>query len=254
MALDSSSGTSFIDSDDDESNKDSAPPQSSAPYSGSLCFKGAKSPNASLYYVDYRQLKNNGNGLDGVEKSTLYSCLSKAQEEKEFLKASIQTGRASTAQLLSEPTNEQATAQLETQEENLEMIQKETEDARELIVNESTKKQLKRRVEHMTAVWRKRRRLCIEFLNAMEEYTEGTVSAKKCLSGDGQIEIDSDEAVITAALAFAKNKNKKGRIGKKHGRNSHSNSLVPPPSASFVGVRLDPQKGLVRVHIDGEEF
>ena len=72
----------IIDSGDDESNKDSVTPHSSPPYSGLLCFKGSKSPNASLYYVDYRQLKNNRNGLDGKEKSTLYSDLTLMMEKK----------------------------------------------------------------------------------------------------------------------------------------------------------------------------
>ncbi|KAL7572536.1 hypothetical protein ACA910_000359 [Epithemia clementina (nom. ined.)] len=250
MALDSSSGTVFADSDDEEENKGaSLPLKDTAPYSGSICFKGGKTSNTMLYYVDYKQLKNNGNGLDCEEKSKLFSDLAQAQQEKEFFQNSIQAAKASTAKLLSEPTNEEATAKLATEEASFSLLLSEVEAARELKVNEKTKHQLKRRIEHMTNQWRKRRRMCIEFLNSMEDCTEGTISAKKCLSGDGQIEIDSDEAVIKAAAAFAKSKKKKARPMLSRA----TNNLGPSPTASFIGVKLDSQKGLVRVLVDDDD-
>eukprot|EP00957_Ditylum_brightwellii_P103954 7920896-Ditylum_brightwellii.AAC.1 len=55
------------------------------------------------------------------------------------------------------------------------------DNARELVVNEKRKRQIQKKVGVMTAHWRKRRRLCMDFLMMMEESTEGTVSVKKCL-------------------------------------------------------------------------
>jgi hypothetical protein len=65
----------------------------------------------------------------------------------------------------------------------------------------SPSKECKRRIDAMTTVWRKRRRICIAFLTAMEETTEGTVKVKNFLKGDGQIDIDSDGAVAVAVEA-----------------------------------------------------
>lgn len=255
MALDRSTGTVFAESDDDDEDDkpgDSKPPKSSSPYSGSICFKAGKAFNTSLYYVDYKQLKNNGNGLDGEEKGKLYSDLAQAKERKEFFTHSIQAARGSIERLRSEPTNVEATIQLATQEAGLELLLTEVEAARDLKCNEQTKKQLKRQIEHMVQEWCKRRRMCVEFLNSMEDYTDGTISAKQCLGGDGQIEIDSDESVIKAAIAFAKSRKNKPRTLRLTNR-SDSTSLGPPPSASFVGVKLGLRNDLERVVVDEED-
>lgn len=233
------------------STGDSVPPKTSTPYSGSLCFKGGKAANVTLFYVDYRQLTNNGNPLDVEEKNKLYSDLAEAKEKKEFFKQSIQAAKASIDKLLSAPTNQEATVQLAAEEANLEQLLNKVKAARDLKVNEQAKKQLKRQIEHMVTVWRKRRRMCVEFLNSMEEYTEGTISAKKCLSGDGPIEIDSDESAIHAAVAFAKIKKRKklpripmdtsqtNRDTTTTTATSDPQPLPPPPSSSFVGVQLE---------------
>ena len=249
MALDSVHSSGFVDSDDEEQqDSEASSPKSSTPYSGSLSFKGGKTSNTTLYYVDYKQMPNNGNGLEGEEKCKLYSDLAQAKERLDLLKTSIQTAKATTAKLLSEPTNEEATTKLVKDEALLESLREEVENARQLKVNEHTKHQLKRRIDHMAAEWRKRRRICVEFLHSMEECTEGTVSTRKCLDGDGQIEIESDECALKSATAFAKSRKKKSTI--KKGTKSSSNSFAAQPSASFVGVKLDSSKGLVRVHLD----
>jgi hypothetical protein len=73
------------------------------------------------------------------------------------------------------------------------------------VLASSPSKECKRRIAATTTVWRKRRRICMDFLKAMGENAEGTVSVNKCLKVDGQIDIDADEAVVAAAVEAVKN-------------------------------------------------
>jgi hypothetical protein len=50
-------------------------------------------------------------------------------------------------------------------------LQDQAEAGRKLKVNEQHKQQIKRRIEAITTVWRKRRRICVDFLIAMEDNT-----------------------------------------------------------------------------------
>jgi hypothetical protein len=40
----------------------------------------------------------------------------------------------------------------------------------------------------------------------VEDGSEGVISAKKCCSGDGQIDIESDEIVVKNAIEYGKKK------------------------------------------------
>lgn len=72
--------------------------------------------------------------------------------------------------------------------------------------------------------------------------TEGTVTRKKCLSGDGQIDIDSDEAAIKGAIAFAKRKKPRVAVAGKGGLSGRGSSAGKSasgglaPSEGFVGM------------------
>jgi hypothetical protein len=261
MALDTDASTQFADSDDDEeapkkkSKKDDT--AEAVPYKGSLSFKAGKGSNSSLYYTNYNTAKN-GDGLDREEKNKLATDLAAAEAEEAALKQTLATMRSMTTKLLSEPFNEEATARLEKEEAELSDLQEELEAARKLKVNEKHKEQTKRRIENMATFWRKRRRICMDFLISMEEVTDGTISAKKCLAGDGQIELDSDEAVAKAAIEYAKKKRagpkslggKKLSFAKTSATTSKSGSI--PPSESFVAVLLDSQGCVQRVHLDDD--
>lgn len=261
MALDTDASTQFAESDNDEAPNQSKKEESSEilPYKGSLSFKAGKGSNSSLYYVNYSTAKN-GNGLERGEKNELAANLAAAEAEEAALKQKIADMRSTTAKLLSEPTNEEAKARLETAEADLTKIQEKLDAARMLKVNEKHKMQTKRRVENMTTFWRKRRRMCMDFLISMEEVTDGTISAKKCLTGDGQIDVDSDEAVAKVAIEYGKKKRvaPKGLEGKKFSfaKNNASNSKKLSgisPSESFVAVLLDSQGCVQRVHLNDEE-
>jgi hypothetical protein len=130
------------------------------------------------------------------------------------------------------------------------------------MVNENDKQKMKRNIENMAAQWRKRRRICMDFLIAMEENTDGAIRAKACLAGDGQIEIDSDEQVAKAAVEYAKQKRKGPRttiVGKKKlslNKSQHQSQSAGsgiPPSESFVAVTLDSQGIVQRVFLDDDE-
>ena len=73
----------------------------------------------------------------------------------------------------------------------------------------------------------------------MEESTEGTISRKKCLKGDGPIDIDSDEAAIQGSIAFAKRKKQRvvGR-GSLGGKGSATGRPSLAPDQNFIGVIL----------------
>ncbi|GKY96953.1 hypothetical protein MPSEU_000654300 [Mayamaea pseudoterrestris] len=253
----------FAESDDEDDepkkNKIASPTKSDVasndPYAKSLSVKAAKTANATLYFVDHNKLTNNGNGLDPEARNQLLSEHAKTKAELGFLNDSIKTMLAQASTLVTEPTNEEATTRLELEEAALDDLKKKLEAARGLQANEKHKLQIKRRIEHMASFWRKRKRLTMEFLIGLEENTDGVISAKKCLVGDGQIDLESDELAIKNSTAYYKSmKNrpstKHGIANKKAKTSEFSSSLKA--TATFVGVKLDTIGCVERVHVEEE--
>ena len=194
MALDTfSAENQFADSDDEDdrstSKKKSKIGSSDDEYAGSLSIKAGRNANTTLYYCDYSSLTNNGNGLLPDDRNTLLSDHEIAKAEMQSQDNCIKSMTAEASKLLSEPTNEELTALFEEMEENVTSLREEVESAQELKGFEKHKVKVNKRVDTMAAQWRKRKRVCMDFLVAMEENTEGSISTKKCLSGDGQIYI-----------------------------------------------------------------
>lgn len=79
----------------------------------------------------------------------------------------------------------------------------------------------------------------------------GTVSVKKCLNGDGQICIDSDETTIKGAKAYAKTK-KNSSMARKglKARASNGASAGLNPDPNFVGVMLNANGNPERVYME----
>lgn len=246
----------FAESDDEEDakTKKSTNAESSDPLQASVVFKSAKSEKAGIYYVDHNKLKNKGNGLDPDARNELAANLAKAQTEEAALLDTLKRETAETTKLLSEPPNEEAVERLEKEELELADLKEKVAAARELTVNEKRKQQVKRRIETMASEWRKRRRICMDFLMVMEENTEGTISVKKCLAGDGQIDIDSDEAVAKTAKSFYANQRNKRPVTSKKGastKKAKGESVAGvAATASFVAVALDAQGRVERIHAD----
>jgi hypothetical protein len=255
----------FADDTDDEEDdatkkkkKDKEVPKASAtpsdPYAKSLSFKAAKSVNAALYYVDHNKLKNNGDGLEPDARNELLAEHSKTSLELTTLQANIKLMTTQSVTLNSEPTNEQATAQLESDEAEMEVLKAKLEDARGLKANEKYKLQLKRRIENMASFWRKRKRLTMDFLINMEECTDGAISAKKCLAGDGQIDVESDETAMKNATAYYHNLKKRPVMKRvtcsKKAKTSEPQGLQP--AENFVAVVLDSIGCVERVFVNEE--
>ena len=74
----------------------------------------------------------------------------------------------------------------------------------------------------------------------MEEISDGTISKKKCLKGDGQIALDSDESANEAMIAYVRSKKRSKK---------NKASLA---DENFVGVTLDSQQMVKRVYIKDE--
>ena len=258
MAFSNESSTQFLDSDDEDDDepkkkkKQVAKKSESAPYSNTISVKSGKSANSGLYYINYNVAKN-GDGLAHDEMEKLVVDSAGASLELDTLKQKVKAMEAETAKLRSEPTNEEAFANLEREEAALKQLKEDLVAARKLKVNEKHKQNLKRRIDSMTNIWRKRKRLCMDFLMAMEENTDGACSIRKNLSGDGPIEIDSDESAAQCAIGYAKNKKQRGGLGRTKPVQANSNkSHGVPPDESFVAVKLDAKGCVERVYIDSK--
>jgi hypothetical protein len=154
------------------------------PFARSLLLKAGRNSNNVLYFVDHSRLHNNGNGLLPDERNALAGSFESAKYEEELLNQKLTQLNTAANQLLSEPLNTDIFTILEKEEHVMTSLNQELESARELVVDEKIKKQIKTRLDAMTAQWRKRKRICMDFLMLMEEMTEGTVSIKKCMSGE----------------------------------------------------------------------
>ena len=104
----------------------------------------------------------------------------------------------------------------------------------------------------------------VDTLISMEESTDGTVSAKKCLSGDGQIDIDSDQIAIRDAKAYATKKKMRKSLGSRQqvrlGKGASDGSKDKSVDGSdvfadenFIAVELDAQGNVSRVYLVDEE-
>jgi hypothetical protein len=208
MALDTFSlEDQFVDSDDEDGESASGKKKKATiacddDYAGSLAIKGGRNSNTTLYYCDYSKLTNKGNGLLPDDRNTLLSDHEAAKAELQSKNDIIQTMTTETMKLLSEPTNEDATTCLEEAESHTEKLRENVEAAQEFKSFEKKRIEVKQRIDVMTAQWRKRRRLCMDFLIAMEDNTDGTVSVKNCLSGNGQIYIGECHIIYDIYKSF----------------------------------------------------
>jgi hypothetical protein len=94
--------------------------------------------------------------------------------------------------------------------------------------------------------------LNLQFISMMEESTEGTISLKKCLKGEGSLEIDSDEAAIKGAIAFAQRKRPSVSRGSLSGGGKNGverGGLLP--DENFIGVTLNALGKPERVFFSG---
>ena len=207
-------------------------------YTATIYQKVGRNPNTTLYYLNQSKLSNNGNGMLSNERNNILNLLQKSNEKVQEQSMIIQSINDKICILLSQPFNNDLNHLLPIEERNMKNLYNDIEYATKWNVNESRRTMTKRKIDNMINIWKKRKRLCIDFLNMMEDCTEGIVSTKKCLSGHGQIEIESDEMVVKQAKAsFHASSSRKKCMTQKC---SSVSDRVGGPQASeaFIGVML----------------
>lgn len=262
MALDNDVTTQFADSDSEEEERKKkkvatvARDQSNnVQFNNALLFKGAKGSNSGLYYVNHNTAKG-GDGLDREEKNQLASDMASADANYAALQNSLDLTRLQTKKLQTEPFNNVMNALVLKADAELLELSAQLDTARTFECNEKHKEGTIKRINYFSSYWRKRRKICMDFLITMEELTEGTVSVKSCLSGNGQIDIESDETIIKLARDFAGKKQK--RIMSSKGAMSSckvdAKTSGPHASETFVAVALDTQGNVQRIYLQDEKY
>jgi len=212
----------------------------------SVRVKMGRNANSNLYYLDQSKLENEGNGLLPEEQQNLVASQHQGSEELRRKLDECKTMDRQTVQYLSEPKNDEMNALLRDGEEEMDSVHQALEEAKQYSGNASRRKKSEKQVDSMCIQWRQRKRKCIDFLDTMEDYTEGTISKKKCLAGNGQIEVESDETAIKLAKTFHERMKARKRGGKGSGEGDDSRCLV--------GIVLGSNKtnGIERVYATDE--
>ena len=195
-------------------------------FQDSVRVKIGRNANSSLYYLNQVKLENEGNGLFPEEQQNLVASQQQASEELRRKLDECKTMDQQTVQYLSEPKNDEMNALLRVGEEEMDSIHQALGGAKQYSGNASRRKNIQKQVDSMCIQWRQRKRKCIDFLDTMEDCTEGTISKKKCLAGNGQIEVESDENAIKLAKTFYERMKARKRGGKENGEGDDSRCLV----------------------------
>lgn len=195
-------------------------------FQDSVRVKIGKNANSSLYYLNQFKLENEGDGLCPEEQQNLVASQQQASEELRRKLDECKTMDQQTVQHLSEPKNDEMNALLRDSEEEMASIHQALGGAKQYSVKASRRKNIQKQVDSMCIQWRQRKRKCIDFLETMEDCTEGTISKKKCLAGNGQIEVESDETAIKLAKTFYERTKARKRGGKENGGGDNSRCLV----------------------------
>ena len=250
-----------FDSDgDDEDDGNIQPKKKKAksnpddPFSGSLLYKGGKTAMNSLYYVDFSKCKNNGNH-DAELYNNVYGKQTAYAGELNTMTMEETALTAAAKKLISEPTNEEATVRTTEECNKLETLREQVTEARKVMVNEDRPKKIKKAILEGAAEWRKRKRVWMDGFYWLEEATDGVISIKKCLSGNGAIEVDSDEATIALARDLAikyRHAPSQNNTSKKVGNRSWKSSMGLSADPSFIGVLLDSRGNVARQYLADE--
>lgn len=204
-------------------------------FANSIIAKAGKNVSSCVYYLNQSILENSGDGLDIDAKQQLLSESCKAEEELKHLLKQMKENEKETSILLAQPNNNDLEAILVGAKEVNDALLEEIALARQFSSNASNRKKLLKKLEVFAKQWRIRKRKCNDFLDFIEDSSEGTVKKKNCLNGSGQIEIESDEKAIEAAKQFHK------RMVERRGEKNDGKL--------FVGVTITSSKGVERVYL-----
>lgn len=173
-----------------------------------LFSKLSRHSNSTLYFANYSTLKNDGNGLSMQDRGKLEASLHQTIESVKQIQARQANIMLDVQKLLLTPKNAEVDVMLSNCQSDVKRLNERLELYRTFEDNGRKRKIILSNINHFASHWKKRRHICMEVLNMLQDCTEGAISVKKCLSGAGQIEIDSDEFVSKQAWESALNKKK----------------------------------------------
>jgi hypothetical protein len=247
-----SSEESFEDEDDIEGNTKKAKYRDSDslgdPYAATVLMKDGRNVSSNLYFLDQSKLDNNGNGLPAEDLNELLRKMDQSSSEEIDLQNKLNKLIKDATVLEMEPTNEDAEQQVQKQIEDNEDLEKRLAQFRLYPTNAKARKELQKKIQYFATHWKNKKRTCIDFLFQMEECTDGSVSMKKCFTGDGVIELDSDEAIIKSAIDYAEKKKKQKLSHGKAATEKLSASI--PPDNNFVAVYLESSLAVRRIYLN----
>ena len=191
MVIDTAGGDDGSDDEDDKPKKSKKSKKggdggggnggdpSTTDYVDSLRVKSGRNANNVLYFTNQDKSVNGGNGLPPDERNELIGAEQKSAQDLQSSRDNLKAIQNLTTKLLSEPTNQEANDRIAKKEKVLADLKASVEESRQYAGNEKKREQTKKRIRDLADVWWKRRRMCNEFLQGMEDATEGTISVKK---------------------------------------------------------------------------
>ena len=100
---------------------------------------------------------------------------------------------------------------IEGKESALKTLESEITAAKSRAVAAKDRERIERRLAGMVGEWKKRKSLCLQALEALDDASDGVVSKVKCLKGQGQVAVESDEMVKAEALRAERERGRKRR-------------------------------------------
>ena len=188
MVIDTAGGDDGSDDEDDKPKKSKKSKKGGDGGGGnggdpsttdSLRIKSGRNANNVLYFTNHDKSVNGGNGLPPDERNELIGAEQKSAQDLQASRDNLKAIQNLTTKLLSEPTNQDANDRITKEEKVLTDLKASVEESRQYAGNEKKREQTKKRIRDLADVWWKRRRMCNEFLQGMEDATEGTISVKK---------------------------------------------------------------------------
>jgi hypothetical protein len=154
-----------------------------------LCrLKEGRSISSSLYYADYSKVPL----LTHDGQNDLAAKIEIALSDQASLGSKLRQLVNLTTMLTAQPTNSELDIRLQFQSRELVDINSKVACMAKFAGNVAKRKRLTRATDLYLSAYTKRKRMCKMFLETMEDCSDGVINVKKCMSGQGQIEIEPD--------------------------------------------------------------
>jgi hypothetical protein len=165
-------------------------------YRNSLVFKEGRNVNTSIYYFNqFKQVGTNEDGLNstaGTGHQDSVRNMKHATDEKARIDSTLTSLLMETERLKAQPTNIELNDILMNIKSNMIKLGEEIGVAETYICNKRKVVSLKRGIDQLSKIWKIRKQMCLEFLNTMEELSEGSINVKNCFNHSGPICLESD--------------------------------------------------------------